>query len=260
MDQGGPSVNLHLKNSRVLVTGSSRGIGLGIAKAFTKEGAQVVITGRTAASLEQVAEIPLQFCGDLVNSPDITNCVDYVEKNMDGLDHLICNIGSGRSLPILAEDSDEFLRMLEINLLGAQRIVQAMIPLLKKSAAQKGNVSILFISSICSLEALGCPTAYASAKAALNSYAKTISRPLGQLGIRANILSPGNILFPGSTWEDKWAQNADRVQAMLDKEVPLQRLGTLNEVADVALFLASSKASFVNGANWIVDGGQLRSI
>jgi 3-oxoacyl-[acyl-carrier protein] reductase len=101
--------------------------------------------------------------------------------------------------------------------------------------------------------------AYASAKSALIAYAKNIARPLGEFGIRVNVVSPGNIIFPGSTWEDKLAKSPEDIKAMLQREVPLQRLGTIEEVANVVVFLASQQAAFVTGANWVVDGGQTRS-
>ena len=135
-----------------------------------------------------------------------------------------------------------------------------MLPLLEANSAPGNNTSILFVSSICGCEVLGCPTAYAAAKSALNTYAKTIARPLGGRNIRVNLLSPGNVIFPGSTWEDKLAADAKTVQAMLEREVPLNRLGSLEEIADIAVFLTSRQAGFVTGANWIADGGQTRSL
>jgi 3-oxoacyl-[acyl-carrier protein] reductase len=132
---------------------------------------------------------------------------------------------------------------------------------MEKSAAEKHiSTSITFIGSICGIEAIGCPVAYASSKAALEAYAKNICRPLGRKGIRVNILSPGNILFPGSTWEKKIARDSDSVNHMLESDVPLNRFGTVAEVADVAVFLASRCCGFVTGAHWVVDGGQTRNL
>ncbi|MGE4504005.1 MAG: SDR family NAD(P)-dependent oxidoreductase [Desulfovibrionaceae bacterium] len=257
-------MNMGLAGKRVLITGSTRGIGLGMARAFLREEAIVVLNGRDPAVLEEtassLADVPgkgqvLPVRADLADAAGRKECAKAILNALGGLDHLVCNIGSGRSLPILEETHAEFQRMMEINLFHAQGCVETFLPLLERGEGD----SILFISSICGCETLGCPAAYSAAKAGLNAYAGSIARPLGAHGIRVNVLSPGNVTFPGSTWEDKLEANPEGVQDMLDKEVPMQRLGTLDEIADVAVFLCSSRAGFVTGANWIVDGGQTRS-
>lgn len=261
-------MDLALDKQYVLVTGSSRGIGKGIAEAFLKEQARVIVTGRNEAALQDTVQFfaaeygqgqVLSFNGDLQYPHVLQSIKRFITEEIGYLDHLVCNIGSGRSVPPLQEDMTEFKRMLDINLLLAVGIVQETLPLLEKSVC-KGDAatSITFVGSICGIDALGCPLAYASAKSALATYAKNISYPLGRKGIRVNILSPGNILFPGSTWEDKLVQERSYIEAMLEREVPLNRFGKVKEVADIVVFLASDHARFVNGANWVVDGGQTR--
>jgi 3-oxoacyl-[acyl-carrier protein] reductase len=262
-------MDLHLDGQVVLVTGSSRGIGRGIAEGFLKEGARVVLTGKDLDSLK-TAEADFKkrygqqrvksFPGDLRQSQVLEELASFMARELGRLDHLVCNLGTGRSVPPLQEDETEWRRLMEINLFSAAAAVRALLPLLEDSVAGGNSaVSIIFIGSICGLEAMGCPVAYAAAKSALLSYAKNIARPLGERGIRVNVVSPGNILFKGSTWEDKLAKDHTAVEAMLRQEVPLQRLGTLTEVTDVVVFLASQRAAFVTGANWVVDGGQTRS-
>lgn len=263
-------MDLELDGRVVAVTGSSRGIGKGIAAAFLKEGARVILTGRDAAELRHAEEDLqkssgshriLSFTGDLQKTAVIQELSVAIQTWAGGLDHLVLNIGTGRSVPPLQEDEAEWSRLLEINLLAASRGVRVLLPLLESRASQSDTCpSIIFISSICGVEALGCPVAYAAAKSALISYAKNIARPLGRRGIRVNLVSPGNVLFPGSTWEDKLAGNRSLVHDLLAREVPLQRLGTLEEVADVVVFLASRRAAFIHGANLVVDGGQTRSL
>lgn len=261
-------MDLGLDGQYVLVTGSSRGIGKGIAEAFLLEKANVILTGRDKAVLEETKHVfatrygedrLYSFVGDLQNNQVLLELVSFIEKEFGLLDHLVCNIGSGRSVSPLQEDMIEFQRMLDINLTIAVATVQGILPLLKKSASKRGSgTSITFISSICGIEALGCPVAYASAKAALAAYAKNIARPLGRKGIRVNTVLPGNVNCHGSIWENKLAQDKSAVEVMLAREVPLNRLGTPEEVASVVVFLASNQASFVAGANWVVDGGQTR--
>ena len=263
-------MNLELEGAIVAVTGSSRGIGYAIAEAFLKEGARVILSARDHAALQAAAGILRDrhgfdqvfiFAGDLEQSAVAEELCSFISKELGKLDHLVCNIGSGRSVPLSQEDVAEWQRMLNINLFSAITCTYALLPLLDRTALDSGSVpGITFISSICGVEALGCPIAYAAAKSALISYAKNIARPLGNRGIRVNVISPGNIIFSGSIWEAKIADDKTAVEDMIRREVPLQRLGTAEEVANVAVFLASRRASFVTGVNWVVDGGQTRTL
>jgi 3-oxoacyl-[acyl-carrier protein] reductase len=258
-------MDLELAGKTVCVTGSSRGVGRGIARAFLREGARVALTGRDPASLQATAEefagefgpdAVLPHAGDCGQPDELDRLAGRIEAWAGALDCLVVNIGSGKSVPVLSEDDAEWRRVLDVNLLSAANAVRGLLPLLEKNPKPG---CIVFVSSICGWETLGCPTAYAAAKSALNSYARTIARPLGRRGVRVNVVSPGNVIFPGSTWEAKMAADAGAVADMLAREVPLNRLGTLDEIADVAVFLASPRAAFVHGANWVVDGGQVRS-
>ena len=262
-------MNMGLNNQSVLITGSGSGIGRGIAEGFIKEKALVIFTGRDERALENTAsefsnlygkDKILYFLGDLQLPDTLQSLNNFITNKAGGLNHLVCNIGSGKSVPPLDEDVSEFQRMLDINLLNAVGIVNQFFPLLEKSVSKDGCFpSITFVGSICGVETLGCPVAYASAKSGLVSYAKNISFPMGKKGIRVNVVSPGNIMFPGSTWEKKIAEDPKKVEAMLKNEVPLQCFGNIEDVANTIVFLASECAKFVNGANWVVDGGQTRS-
>ena len=263
-------MNLGLKNRLILVAGSSKGIGKAVINSFLEEGAIVVITGRNKKDVEQAYEHFLEkygvervsfYVGDLLKETEITNLQVFLREKWGYLDHLVCNLGSGKSVPPLTETREEWQKMLDVNLLGATLMVRKLTELLELGVERTRNTSsITFISSICGKEVIGCPIAYSSAKAALEAYAKNISRPLARRDIRVNVVSPGNIIFPGSTWEKKLADDEKAVKDMLDREVPLNRLGTAREVADTVAFLASNKASFICGTNLTVDGGQCRGV
>ena len=262
-------MKMELNNQSILITGSGSGIGRGIAEELSKENALIILTDRKKEALENTftqfsnlygKDKVLSFLGDLSIPDKVQSLYNFIGDKLGNLTHLVCNIGSGRSVPPLEEDMIEFQRMLDINILNAVGIVNKFLSLLEKSVSKEGCYpSITFVGSICGVEAIGCPVAYASAKSALISYAKNISIHLGKKGIRVNVVSPGNIMFPGSTWEKKIEEDPKKIDTMLKNEVPLQCFGNIEDIANTIIFLASKRAKFVNGANWVVDGGQTRS-
>jgi 3-oxoacyl-[acyl-carrier protein] reductase len=119
--------------------------------------------------------------------------------------------------------------------------------------------SFTFISSIAATEAIGAPIPYSAAKAAIEMTMKSLSRLVGPQGVRVNAVSPGNVLFPGGSWEKKLVDRREFFEEMIQREVPLQRFASPEEIANVVVFLASKRASFVTGSSVVVDGGQTRS-
>jgi 3-oxoacyl-[acyl-carrier protein] reductase len=258
-------MNLGLKNKRIIVTGSSQGIGFGICESFVREGARVMITGRNEPKVNVAKESILEahekaellgFVGDLTSDSENGNLVSYVESEWGGVDVLILNLGSGRSVPGLTADSEEWRRVLELNLISGLATLRRCEALLKKG----DSANVVVIGSIAGSEALGAPYTYGAAKAALQHATKAASRDLGRDGIRVNLVSPGNVFFEGGTWDLKLKDNRSSVESMLETEVPLRRLASVQEIADVVVFLASERAAFVNGAVVAVDGGQTRAV
>ena len=249
---------LGLSGKVALVTGSSRGIGHAIAKALHAEGCKVALNGRTADGLAAAAAaLPgaLSVAGDVTRPEEARRIVAEVIKSLGRLDILVCNVGSGRSVPPGEESPGEWQRVFTLNLWSTTNTVEAAREAL---AASKG--AIVCVSSICGLEVIpGAPVTYSSAKAALNAYVRGIARPLGKLGVRINAIAPGNILFDGSVWFRKLSENEEMVHEMLERDVYLSRLGTPDEIASLVVYLASSCAGFATGGIWTLDGGQVRS-
>jgi 3-oxoacyl-[acyl-carrier protein] reductase len=249
-------MDLELTDRVALVTGSSRGIGYAIASRLREEGCRVVLNSRNLTELKQsAAQLQVPFLvGDVQDAAEAKRIVGECQELYGALDILVCNVGSGSSVPPGQETEDEWLRVMRLNLGATTNTVTAA----RHYMQNRSGAAILCISSICGCEALGAPIAYSAAKAALNSFVIGSSRYLSKEGIRINALAPGNILFEGSTWERKLGEDQSSVASMLQREVALGRLGTPQEVADMACFLCSPLAGFATGAVYVLDGGQLR--
>ena len=247
-----------LSGKTALVTGSSKGIGRVIAEALQAEGCRVAINGRNSDDLAAtVAEIPgaIAVAGDVTRPGAAQRVIAESVRSLGHLDILVCNVGSGRSVPPGEETPEEWQRVFAVNLWSTTNSVEAAREAL---AASKGT--IVCVSSICGLEVIpGAPVTYSAAKAALHAYVRGIARPLGREGVRINAVAPGNILFDGSVWSRKLAEDPQAVKAILDKEVALGRLGTPRDVAGLVVYLASPRAGFATGGIWTLDGGQARS-
>jgi 3-oxoacyl-[acyl-carrier protein] reductase len=258
------NVNLSLQNRVALVAGSSRGIGKAIAAAFLREGCRVCITGRSEARLSNTlaelqsefsAQCVISFCGDLTLSAAVEQALNTAHERWNRLDVVVANIGSGSGKAGWELESEEWERLFQLNFWGSVKLAQSAIPLL----AENRHGALLFIASIAGVEASPAPLPYSAAKAALVNYSKNLAGQVAKLGVRVNCIAPGNILFPGGSWERHLANNKDKVMQMIDSSVPLARFGTPEEIAQLAVFLCSDAATFMTGACIKSDGGQTRS-
>ena len=250
-------MNLKLSEKVALVTGSSRGIGLQIANSLHREGCFVALNGRDTTTLEsaakEFADNTSSHIADVSNPQECLRLIQEVIKNWGQLDILVCNVGSGSSAPVGTETSVDLEESFHINFFSTTNMIGAA-----RREIIKSKGTIVCISSICGLQALGAPATYSAAKAAVNSYVKNIARPLAKDGVRINVISPGNIFFKGGVWDKKNNNSETDTQTMLKREVPMNRFGRTDEIADSVCFLASEKASFITGQNLVIDGGQLR--
>ncbi len=251
-------MELKIAGKTALVTGSSKGIGRSIAEVLHSEGCRVALNGRDANNLAlTAAHLPgaVAVAGDVTRPEEAQRIVAEATAALGRLDILVCNVGSGRSVPPGEETHKEWQRIFALNLWSVTNTVEAA-----RDALVASSGVIVCVSSICGLEVVsGAPVTYSAAKAALHAYVRGIARPLGRQGVRINAVAPGNILFDESVWSLKMAEDADAVQAMLERDVALASLGTPRDVADLVAYLASARTGFATGGVWTLDGGQVHS-
>ncbi|HWS65296.1 MAG TPA: SDR family oxidoreductase [Steroidobacteraceae bacterium] len=259
-------MDLQLEKQVVFVAGSSRGIGRSIAETLLAQGACVILTGRDEQSLRATCEEVgnpgnrdnmLAISGDFSKPAVIASGYERAAAHFGGIDHLVANLGTGSGEPGWTPSEAEWQRLFEQNFFASMRLTQSVLPYL---VANTNGGSILYISSIAAIEASSAPLPYSAAKAALLNYSKNLARQLGPQKIRVNSIAPGNIWFPGGSWQKKLEEKADGVTAMLRADVPLQRFGTPAEVASLAAYLCSTQAAFCTGGCYVMDGGQTRTV
>lgn len=239
---------------KAIVCGGSRGIGKAIALGLARGGAAVSICARGAETLEQTRQ-EIAASGhathaasvDLGNADQIRAYIADAAATLGGIDILINNASAFGS----ADTEEAWVSSLAIDMLAIVHATQAALPFLTEA---KGCV--VNTSSISALRSAARQPPYGAIKAAVIHYTTTQAAMYAKSGIRVNGIAPGSIEFPGGVWDRRKTENPALYNAVL-KSIPFGRLGTPEEVANVALFLASPLAAWVTGQTIVVDGGQL---
>ncbi len=236
-----------------VVTGGNSGIGLGVAKAYAREGAQVAITGRNEKTLEaaakEIGDGTLAIQSDAGKVAEIETAMKKIKERFGRIDAMFVNAGVAKLIPFEEVTEEFFDETVNINMKGVFFTVQKAIPLMSKGSAIVLNASIN--------AHLGMPgtTVYGATKAAVINMAKTFSRDLLEKGIRVNAVSPGPITSALLGRDGMSQEKVQEIKDWIQSQVPIKRFGTPEEIAAGVLYLTAPESAFVLGAELIIDGG-----
>lgn len=239
-----------LTNKVAVITGAARGMGAAIAELFAREGARVVL----ADVLDEAGTATAQKIGaqaiyrhlDVSSEAEWAALAGYIDSEFGGADILVNNAGIVRFNPIVETSLAEYMLVLQINQVGTFLGMRSFIPLLKK----RGGGSIVNVSSVDGMKGSNMMMSYASSKWAVRGMTKVAAMELGPDGIRVNSIHPGSI----HTAMTPSPEENELVKGFVDK-LPIPRIGTVDDVANTALFLASELSGYTTGSEFMVEGG-----
>ena len=257
-------MDLGLAGKVAVVTGGSRGLGFFSARALAAEGARLAICARGEDGLAAAAEMlraegadVLTVACDIGEAEGAESLIKAVRGRYGGVDVLVNNVGGNRRGRFEETTDQDWLDIIELNVLSGFRTARAAIPMMRA----RGGGSIVFVSSVFGREKGGPGLSiYNTTKSALISAAGIMALELASDRIRVNCVAPGSIRFEGGSWDKRVKADPDGMRAFVKANLPLGRFGRGEEVGDVVAFLSSRRAGLITGACVAVDGAQGRSL
>ena len=257
-------MNLDLDGKVAIVGGASQGIGYGIARMLAREGAAVAITARREADLQAAAArlradtganvLPIQ--GDCRRADDCVRVAEVARRELGGIDVLDNNDGAPPLGPVLSFDDAAWAKAVEQNLMYVVRMAREVVPSMK----ERGGGGILNITAISAIQPIPGFALSVATWSAVIGYAKTLSLEVAPFGINVNTICPG---YVDTTRLQKvfaaGGEDANVVKARLTDEIPMKRIGTVDDIASLVALLVSPKGRYVTGTAIQVDGGLLRA-
>jgi NAD(P)-dependent dehydrogenase (short-subunit alcohol dehydrogenase family) len=259
-------MDLHLKDKVAVITGGSKGIGLGIARAFAREGCHVVITARTAAEVEAAAAsiarefgVAARAVASDVSSAEGCQAIVDAAAELGGADIFVSNAGTGSNETIANAPDEKWQSYWDLHLMAAVRLSRALADQMEA----KGGGAMLMNASICAVQPLWYEPIYNVTKAALLMFGKCLSVEMIKRNIRVNVVNPGLIRTPD--WEKTARELAGDgwegyLQSVADEHADIRRFGSVEELADFCVFICSPRASYSVGSAYHVDGGMLATV
>jgi len=246
-------MDLRLKGKKAIVTGGTRGIGRAIADLLVEEGCDVAICARNAGQVDAAVAAfearGVKAAGEAFDAGQadaLAAFVDRMAARLGGLDIFVANISAAMGG---GNDPASWRAAVEVDILATVRGCETAVPHLEKSDAG----AVVVVGTVSAVEVSGPRRPYSAVKAALIPYVKNLARDLAPKNVRANLVSPGTIYFEGGVWNMVEKNAPDFFNRALGRN-PMGRMGKPEEVASAAVFLASPRASFITGSNFVCDG------
>jgi NAD(P)-dependent dehydrogenase (short-subunit alcohol dehydrogenase family) len=242
-----------LEGKVALITGGSTGIGLATAELFINEGARVIVTGRSEGALadaqQELGPKAIAIKSDTSNLKDVQKLIDEVKRQFGRIDVLFANAGVARFAPFEESGEQFFDEQFSINVKGLYFTIQAALPLIPPGG------TVLLNASVVNKKAFPTASVYAATKAAVRSFGRTLAAELAPRGIRVNTISPGPVTTPIFGKMGLPPEAVQQFEETMAQSVALKRFGQADEIAKVALFLATEDSSYMVGTELFVDGG-----